>query len=100
MTFDRVVFGIALATACVGLSAQSSAFVAGLQPDRRPPHPRITEAPPVDFARMTRGIDGARPEQFAWLSDQGAWFTPFGHPGATDPYDLRGLHAAVAAQAR
>lgn len=38
------------------------------------------------------GVDKPTPASLAWLKDQGAWYTPFNHPGMAGPYDLRGWH--------
>jgi hypothetical protein len=38
------------------------------------------------------GVDKPVPASLAWLKDQGAWYTPFNHPGMPGPYDLRGWH--------
>ena len=29
-----------------------------------------------------------------FLADQGAWYTPFTHPGMPGYYDLRGMHVS------
>ena len=68
-------------------------FVAGLRPFERPqPHPTVRSQPTVPIESLSRGIEGFAPAQFPWFSHQGPWFTPFGSPGATGPYDFRQLH--------
>lgn len=70
--------------------------VVGLQPDRRP------EAAPVvsDYLKdgawyraALTGIDQPYPASLRFLEDQGAWFSPFIHPGMLGPYDIRGWHS-------
>lgn len=83
-------------------AAQSEGFVAGTAPDRRPEGaPSITT-----FAKGEQWMAGARagisdplPPSLKFLDDQGAWFTPFTHPGMPGPYDIRGLHAKGTAAA-
>jgi len=85
-------FGVSAAWAQTG-------FVAGLQPDRRPPGaPVITEATftPEQLARFQRGIEGQAPGNVATIVATGQWYVPMRHPGMTPPYDLRGWHAAPA----
>lgn len=71
-------------------------FVAGTQPDRRPagaPVLREMEKGPEWYERALRGISEPFPASLRFLEDQGAWYTPFIHPGMTGRYDIRGLHA-------
>jgi len=42
------------------------------------------------------GVDKPVPASLAWLKDQGAWYTPFNHPGMPGSYDLRGWHRPAA----
>lgn len=85
---------------CVGVLSPAIAtdarFVSGLQPDRRPhAAPRISEQSAIDRERHSKGIEAFAPEQFPWLSSQGAWFNPFGSPGMTGPYDIRRWHSGA-----
>lgn len=76
------------------LCAAEPAFVAGLQPDRRPPGAPVIsrfEPPPNWQQQALRGIPG-KPDGLGFLASQGAWHTPFNQPGMPPPYDLRGLH--------
>ena len=85
-------FGVSAAWAQTG-------FVAGLQPDRRPPGaPVITEAnfTSEQMARFLRGIEGQPPGNVTTIVATGQWYVPMRHPGMTPPYDLRGWHAAPA----
>lgn len=83
--------------ACAPALAAESFPIAGLAPDRRP------EGAPVirEFVRPKNweqqffyGVSKPHPASLRWAADQGAWFTPFNHPGMTPPYDLRGWHRA------
>ncbi|MFZ1679860.1 MAG: hypothetical protein WAT70_02475 [Rhizobiaceae bacterium] len=79
---------------CAGAAA-AEPFVAGLLPDQRPPlAPRIVDhvAPPEWRQRALHGIGEPIPPSLRFLDDQGAWFTPFDHPGMPGRYDIRGWH--------
>lgn len=87
-----------LVVAVIGGSAtaEPQEFVAGTAPDRRPESaPRITtfEKSPAWYALATAGISQPYPPSLKFLDNQGAWFTPFIHPGMGGPYDIRGLRA-------
>jgi len=69
--------------------------ISGLQPDRRPQGAPVMTAYPKDgawYRRALTGIEQPYPASLRFLEDQGAWFTPFIHPGMTGPYDIRGWH--------
>lgn len=92
---------IALCSLWQGLGA-ASAFaeapyaVAGLRPHIRPEGaPRITafEKTPVWKTQVLKGVVELHPQGLGFLEGQGAWYTPFTHPGMPGPYDLRGWHA-------
>lgn len=87
--------GIAALFWVTAASAQSG-FVAGLQPDRRPPNaPVKTDGSftPEQLAQFSRGIEGPPPGNVATILATGQWWVPMRHPGSTPPYDLRGWHA-------
>ena len=69
--------------------------IAGTQPSARPAGaPTLTE-PVRDEAWQARALTGVEapiPPSLGFLDDQGAWFTPFDHPGMTGPYDIRQWH--------
>lgn len=70
--------------------------VAGLTPWQRPAGaPRIDMAMPTDMRAATQGIAAPALSGLAFLDHQGGWYTPFSRPGMTEPYDLRGWHAAA-----
>ena len=76
-----------------------AAPVAGLSPFERPPGAPVIRKPmvsPERAARLTQGVDQPLPRGLEFLKDQGAWYTPFDHPGMAGPYDLRQLRASPA----
>lgn len=84
---------VACATAGPAI-AQGGYPLAGLAPDRRP------EGAPVlrEIARDRQwqekfhfGVSRPFPPGLG-AADQGAWYSPFGRPGMTGPYDLRDWH--------
>jgi len=76
--------------------AHAEAFVAGVQPDRRPPHaPQQTEPLPEQkrSEQALTGISKPIPGNIEKIvRDQGGWYTPFNRPGMTSRYDIRGWH--------
>lgn len=69
--------------------------VAGVKPHERPQHaPTITQVNrDADwFKRALTGISRPYPASLRFLESQGNWYTPFIHPGAEPPYDIRGWH--------
>lgn len=92
---------VAMCVIALGLVTSAAAepvlFIAGVAPSERPAGaPVITEfvQTPAWRAHALTGVLEPVPPSLAWLEDQGAWFTPFIHPGMTGPYDIRGWHAA------
>lgn len=70
-------------------------WVAGEAPSIRPPWaPRIEEVKKTSawYEKALTGLSEPYPLSFGFLEDQGNWYTPFNHPGMTDPYDLRDWH--------
>ena len=81
-------------------SLAQAAGIAGLTPSQRPADaPVITEFSKNGqwYAQALTGIEQPYPASLRFLEDQGAWFTPFIHPGMMGHYDLRGWHSAKAA---
>lgn len=75
--------------------AKPAGFIAGTAPAARPPEaPVITEYTKDAgwFRTALHGVSPPYPESLTFLQDQGAWWTPFIHPGADRPYDIRGWH--------
>ena len=44
------------------------------------------------YMRALHGIASPYPASLRFLEDQGNWYTPFDHPGATGRYDIRNWH--------
>ena len=90
--------GLGVAVAPAAHSQDATGFIGGVAPDARPEGaPVITQfTPDANWQQnAVRGIEPPTPPSIvAWLDDQGAWFTPFIHPGMTGPYDLRQWHDA------
>ncbi len=92
-----IAMGPWLVLTSVGVVAQNTdrPAVAGTTPDRRPEAaPVIQETGMTSYGRALalRGVSKPTPKNLNFLDDQGAWYTPFVHPGATAPYDIRALH--------
>ena len=88
-----VVLCLAFGTGQVG--AQGGQVVAGLTPQVRPEGAPVIAAfdQTADWRdRALGGVSKPHPPGLAFLDSQGAWYTPFIHPGMPGPYDLRGWH--------
>lgn len=75
--------------------AVEPAWIAGVQPDRRPAEAPVIQRMEKHSGWYTWALTGTTrpyPESFRFLEDQEAWYTPFSRPGMTGPYDLRGWH--------
>lgn len=69
--------------------------IAGLHPAKRPEAAPVIVEMKKDAAwyrHALTGVEQPYPASLRFLEDQGAWFTPFIHPGMTGPYDIRGWH--------
>ncbi len=78
-------------------------FVAGVKPDRRPEGAPVVKEYRKDAAWYERALTGIIPPypySLKFLEDQGAWYTPFIHPGMLPPYDLRGWHRRKGSRAK
>lgn len=94
MAKRRALLGLLLVASAHSVAADGAGFVSGLQPDRRPAGFAAVRAESIVPAQqLARGIEGFSAAQFAWFAHQGPWYTPFGSPGGTGPYDFRRLHA-------
>ena len=70
-------------------------FVAGLAPYQRPegaPAIREFAADAAWRVRALTGIGAPVPASLGFLDHQGAWYTPYNHPGMPGYYDLRQWH--------
>lgn len=90
--------GLALSSllaASAGTAETQGQTIAGLTPSQRPAKaPVLTEMlkDAAWYARALTGVDQPYPASLRFLEDQGAWFSPFVHPGMTGPYDIRHWH--------
>lgn len=76
-------------------SAPEPLFIAGTTPWERPPAAPFLVPEPKDaswYKNALTGIAPPYPASLSFLEDQGAWYTPFNHPGMTAPYDIRHWH--------
>ena len=81
--------------ALAGVAGAEGMPIAGIQPDRRPDGaPVISEfvRDAAWYAQALHGVDQPYPASLQFLEDQGAWFSPFVHPGMIGPYDIRHWH--------
>ena len=79
--------------------ADSTVSVAGLAPFERPEGaPALGEFQQTAEwrAKSLRGISEPLPPSLKFIDSQGAWYTPFDHPGMLGPYDLREWHGKSA----
>ncbi|MEW5964650.1 MAG: hypothetical protein AB1749_13945 [Pseudomonadota bacterium] len=77
-------------------AASAETVIGGATPDRRPDGVPVIGAFALDRAARAKALSGVSkpyPASLGFLDDQGAWYTPFSHPGMTGPYDIRGLHS-------
>lgn len=81
-----------------GLSAGTHAEgypIGGSTPDRRPEGAPVIVEVVKDQAWYRQALEGITqpyPPHLQFLDDEGAWYTPFNHPGTPAPYDIRGWH--------
>lgn len=91
----RILLLMALLVFAAGGSADAETVVGGTTPDRRPEGLPSVGAFSLDKAARAKALSGISkpyPASLGFLDHQGAWYTPFSHPGMTAPYDIRGLH--------
>lgn len=70
--------------------------IAGTQPSERPqgaPEIQRVSKDAVWYETALTGISQPYPNSLKFLEDQGNWYTPFNHPGAPSPYDIRGWYS-------
>ena len=93
----KMMFSAVLLLAHPGLCLAQE-FIAGTTPDQRPAAaPTITDLTKDEgwYAAALRGVEAPFPASLRFLEDQGAWFSPFLHPGMTGPYDIRHWHSGA-----
>ena len=81
----------------VAVGAGAEFPIAGLTPYERPAGaPVIAEFVKSGdwYEHALTGVSRPYPRSLRFLEDQGAWYTPFIHPGMTGAYDLRHWHGA------
>jgi hypothetical protein len=85
----------ALILAAAGMARADGQVIGGLTPSERPAGAPVIAEFVKDgewYQRALSGIEPPYPASLRFLEDQGAWFTPFTHPGMTGPYDIRHWH--------
>ncbi len=90
-------WGVILGAIVTGSCWGEGSAIAGLQPGMRPENaPVVTEflKDRQWYEQALRGITKPYPYSLRFLEDQGAWHTPFTHPGVSGRYDIRGLYGA------
>jgi len=95
MAWRRILLAALVLSGAGGASPAEVGFIGGTTPSERPAGaPVITEFVKDAgwYDRALFGITPPYPASLRFLEDQGAWFTPFIHPGMHAPYDLRGWH--------
>jgi len=73
-------------------------FIAGVRPNARPEGAPLVigfEKPAKWYERALHGVSEPYPYSLKFLEDQGAWFSPFIHPGMTGRFDIRHWHKAA-----
>jgi len=95
----RLFLVLGLMACATGAAAQTSGYVAGLHPDRRPDTaPRLTETArtPEQMEHALHGIDKPVPGNVESIAATGNWWVPLRQPGMHGAYDLRGWYAGSA----
>lgn len=84
------------ASLLVSVSTAVAAYpVAGVKPFQRPEGAPVIQrfSKTSDwYAHALTGVSQPYPGSLHFLESQGAWYTPFNHPGMTGRYDIRGWH--------
>jgi hypothetical protein len=90
-----LVIGAILLNSSVFSGVHAEVFIAGEFPSQRPAHAGVisSDTPsPAKYQRLLHGLSAPYPASFRWIEQQGAWYTPFSHPGMPGPYDIRNWH--------
>lgn len=96
----KPLFAILSLLTLTGITATTTAAVAaearvvgGVTPAHRPDGMPTVSSFEFDRKQALHGVTKPYPPSIErWLDDQGAWYTPFSHPGMTAPYDIRNWH--------
>lgn len=87
--------GVVVLLVPAGMARADGPAIAGLAPSGRPAGAPVIADLVKDgawYAKALTGIAPPYPASLRFLEDQGAWHTPFTHPGMTGPYDIRHWH--------
>ena len=80
----------------VSVTAVAAAYpIAGVKPYQRPENAPVIKEVSKNadwYAHALSGVSQPYPGSLHFLESQGAWYTPFNHPGMTGRYDIRGWH--------
>ena len=91
-TLMAVMLILALPNIAQAVEKPGVGFVAGLAPHQRPEGAPVIKdftPDPAWRARALTGVSAPVPASLQFLDHQGAWYTPFNHPGWPGYYDLR-----------
>ena len=97
-----LIFALGLMACATSALSQTSPYVAGLQPDRRPDEaPQITvdTRTPEQVEQALHGVEKPVPGNVELVAATGNWWVPLRQPGLNNPYDLRGWHGNSASAA-
>ena len=86
---------IAMAMAAPTMASADGYPIGGTTPYQRPVGAPIITAVNHNgtwYQQALTGVVSPYPASLRFLEDQGNWYTPFNHPGASGPYDIRGWH--------
>ncbi len=92
---NLIIKGLLCASSVLLITGVSAYPIAGVKPDQRPEGAPVIKEFKKDaewYARALHGVVPPYPASLHFLENQGAWYTPFNHPGMTGPYDIRGWH--------
>lgn len=88
-------FVLLLAGLSLPVNATEINWIAGSKPDMRPAFAPVIKNYSKDgewYNNALQGISPPYPASLRFIETQGAWYTPFNHPGMTGAYDIRGWH--------
>ncbi len=91
----RAASAVMLLSLSAGISASEPLYIAGVNPAERPAKAPVIKTwvkTPAWYTQALRGVEKPYPASLRFLEDQGAWYSPFIHPGMTGPYDIRHWH--------
>lgn len=94
---NKLLSGFAMFFLCIFISFNATAIAEEeiYSPSERPANaPQIKKFIKDDdyFDKALEGVEKPYPASLMFLKDQGAWYSPFIHPGMLGYYDIRGWH--------